>query len=123
MKEPEDTVRKIVGAAELAGVLFLAACSGSGTPVDESLQKDLDLAFTASPITLQQTQPAAQVVSAIERTAPQAKQRMASQRVVRHTPARVVRKAPVEIAEAEVTDEVERAPAASPISSSCCGSA
>ena len=103
-------MRTIVGAAGLAGALLLAACSEPVKSVDESLKKDLELAFNGSPITLQESPKSAKVVSAIERTTPQVKKRSPSQRAVKHTPAPVETKAPVEVAEAEVSEEVEPAP-------------
>src|SRR5688572_19171224 len=77
---PEDMVRTIVGVAGLAGALLLAACSEPVKSVDESLKKDLELAFTESPITLQETAKSAQVVSAIERTAPQVRKQAPSRK-------------------------------------------
>ena len=104
-------VRTIVGTAGLAGALFLAACSEPGTSVDEGLKKDLELAFTSSPITLQESPQPAQVVSAVERTAPQVKKRAMTQRAPRHTPAPVAIQAPVEVAAAQPVEQVEEAPA------------
>jgi hypothetical protein len=98
-------VRTIVGAASLTGALLLAACSEPGKSVDESLKKDLELAFTSSPITLQESPKTAQVVSAIERTAPQVRRITATQRAVRHTPAPVVAQAPVEVEAPAVVEE------------------
>ena len=103
-------MRTIVGAAGLAGALLLAACSEPGTSVDESLKKDLELAFTASPITLQESPKPAQVVSPLERTAPQVKRKTTTQRAVRHAPAPVQTQAPVEVAQADLSTEVEEAP-------------
>lgn len=110
VKYLEATVRTIVGAAGLSGALLLAACSAGNQPADETLRKDLELAFTASPITLQESPQGAQVISPIERTVPQVKKRAPSQRVVKHTPAPVRTQAPVEVAEADVSEEVEAAP-------------
>lgn len=103
-------MRTIVRLAGVTGALIVAACSGGGKTVDEGLMKDLELASTASPITLQNSQPAAQVVSAIERTAPAPKRIARSQRVVKHTPAPRATPQPVEVEEADVSEEVEPAP-------------
>ena len=122
MKELEETVRTFVGAAGIAGALFIAACSGSESVVDDSFIKDLELARAASPITLQASPTGAQVVSAIERTAPAQRRIAPSQRAVKHTPAPRRTPAPVEIeqpgsAVAEVEAEpvvVAEAPAEAP---------
>lgn len=103
-------MRTIVGVAGLAGALLLAACSEPVKSVDDSLKKDLELAFTESPITLQETAKSAQVVSAIERTARPVKKQALSRRTVKHTPAPVETRAPVEVAEADVSEELELAP-------------
>jgi hypothetical protein len=109
-KDLEDTVRRIVGAAGVAGALLFVACSESNQPLDEGFRKDLELAFTASPITLQESPEGAQVVSPIERTAPQVRKAAPSQRVAKHRPAPVRTQAPVEVVEADVSEEVEEAP-------------
>jgi hypothetical protein len=103
-------VRTLVGAAGLTGALLLAACSEPGKSVDESLKKDLELAFTASPISLQESPQPAQVVSAIERTAPQVRRNVQTQRAVKHTPAPLVSQAPVEVAGSDVVEETVEAP-------------
>lgn len=111
LKYPEDKVRKFVGVAGVSVALLAAACTGTEQSVDEGLRKDLELASTASPITLASS-PAtgAQVVSAIERTAPAPKRMARSQRAVRHTPAPSPVQAPVEVEAADVSEEVEPAP-------------
>lgn len=84
--------------AGVAGVLTLAACGGSNSAMQDDLRKDLELASTASEITLSASQPAAQVVSAIERTAPPAPRRVSqSQRVPKHRAAPRAVPAPVEV--------------------------
>jgi hypothetical protein len=103
-------VRTIVKVAGVAGALLLGAC-GKDQLVDDSFKKDLELASAASPITLQNTQAGAQVVSAIERTSPPAPKRIApSQRVARHTPAPRATPRPVEVEAADVSPEVVEAP-------------
>lgn len=104
-------MRKFVGVAGFSVALLAAACTGTEQqPVDEGLRKDLELAFTASPITLASSPKGAQVVSAIERTAPAPKRVAPSQRAVRHVPAPSRVQAPVEVEEADVAEEVEPAP-------------
>jgi hypothetical protein len=104
-------VRTIVKVAGVAGALLLGACGGKDQLVDDSFKKDLELASAASPITLQNTQAGAQVVSAIERTTPPAPKRIAaSQRVARHTPAPRATPRPVEVEAADVSPEVVEAP-------------
>lgn len=104
-------MRKIVGLAGTAGMMAIAACSGGDKVVDDSFRRDLELAMTASPITLQNSQAGMQVVSAVERTTPPAPRRVApSTRVARHTPAPRSRPAPVEVEEAAVSEEVEPMP-------------
>ena len=104
-------VRKILGLAGAAGMVAIAACSSGDKAVDEAFRKDLELAMTASPITLQTSQAGTQVVSAVERTTPPAPKRITqSQRVARHTPAPRSRPAPVEVEEAAVSEEVEPMP-------------
>jgi hypothetical protein len=110
LKFPEDKVRKFVGVAGVSVALLAAACTGTEQSVDEGLKKDLELASTASPITLASSPNAAQVVSAIERTAPAPRRIAPSQRAVRHTPAPSPVQAPVEVEAADVSDEVEPAP-------------
>ena len=104
-------MRTIVRLAGVTGVLLVAACSGKDQVADDEFRKDLELASTASPITLQNSQARAQVVSAIERTTPPAPRRAApSQRVAKHTPAPRSRPAPVEVEEADVSEELEPMP-------------
>jgi hypothetical protein len=106
----ENTMRMFVRLAGVAGALALAACSGKDK-VSDDFQKDLERASTASEITLPATQPATQVVSAIERTTPPAPRRVAqSQRVAKHRPAPTRQPAPVEVERADVSTEVEPAP-------------
>ena len=83
---------KVVG---VAGALVLAACSGKDSAMTSDLQKDLERASTASEITLPASQPASQVVSAIERTQPAVKRVAQSQRAPKHRPARRAIPAPV----------------------------
>lgn len=90
---------------------MVAACSSKDQLVDDGFKNDLELASTASPITLQNSQAGAQVVSAIERISPPAPRRTApSQRVAKHTPAPRSRPAPVEIRQADVSAEIEAQP-------------
>lgn len=104
-------MRTIVKLAGITGALMVAACSGKGTAVSDDFKKDLELASASSPITLAASQPAAQVVSSIERTAPPAPRRVAqSQRVVKHRPAPRATPAPVEVEQADVSEAVEPAP-------------
>jgi hypothetical protein len=105
-------VRTIVKLAGVAGaLLFAAACSGKDSEINSDLKKDLERASTASEITLPQSQPAAQVVSAIERTTPPARRVAQSQRAPKHKAAPKALPAPVEVQQAEVTPEVEPQPA------------
>jgi len=94
----------------LAGAAVLAACSADKkTSMNDDLKKDLELASSSDGITLANGSPNAgqQVVSAIERTTPPAKQQTPSNRVRTHKPApksppQVVRaKAPATVAENE----------------------
>ncbi len=103
-------VRTIVKLAGVAGALVLAACSGKDSAMNSDLKKDLELAFTASEITLPASQPAAQVVSAIERTQPVARRVAQSQRAPKHRPAPRALPAPVEAQNADVSMEVEPQP-------------
>lgn len=105
-------MRKIVSLAGIAGALALAACSGKSSSTSDDFKKDLERASTASEITLPSGQPAQQVVSSIERTTPPAPRRVAqSQRVAKHKPAPTRTPAPVEAEQADVSSEVETAPA------------
>ena len=94
----------------LAGAAVLAACSADKkTSMNDDLKKDLELASSSDGITLANSSPNAgqQVVSAIERTTPPAKQQTPSNRVRNHRPApksppQVVRaKAPATVAQNE----------------------
>jgi hypothetical protein len=107
-------VRTFIRLAGTAGVLALAAaCSDKSTSgMPDDFKKDLERASTASEITLPQAQQSQQVVSAIERTSPPARKVAQSQRVAKHKPAPTHNPAPVEVQQAEVTNEVETAPAA-----------
>jgi hypothetical protein len=107
----EKNMRKIVSLAGVAGALALAACSGKSSTSDD-FKKDLERASTASEITLPAAVPAQQVVSSIERTTPPAPRVIAqSQRVAKHKPAPTRTPAPVEAQNADVSDQVETAPA------------
>ncbi len=109
-QDPEDIVRTRVKLAGVAGALVLAACSGKDSAMNSDLRKDLELASTASEITLPESQPAAQVVSAIERTQPVARRVAQSQRAPKHRPAPRALPAPVEAENADVSMEVEPQP-------------
>ena len=94
----------------LAGAAVLAACSGDKkVSMNDDLKKDLELASSSDGITLANSSPNAgqQVVSAIERTTPPAKQQTPSNRVRTHkaapkSPPRVVRtQAPATVAQNE----------------------
>src|SRR5881227_3113456 len=70
-----------------AGTVLLAACSGDKkTSINDDLKKDLELASSSDGITLANSSPDAgqQVVSAIERTSPPAKQQAPSNKVRHH---------------------------------------
>ena len=103
-------VRTIVKLAGVAGALVLAACSGRDSAMNAELQKDLELASTGSAITLASSQPAAQVVSAIERTQPAARRVAQSQRAPKHRAAPRAKPQPVEVEQADVSAEVEPQP-------------
>lgn len=106
--EPEDMVRTIMRLAGVAGVLGVAACGGSNTAMQDDLRKDLELASAASEISLSASQPAAQVVSAIERTTPPALRRVAqSQRVPKHRAAPRGVPAPVEVETRSDVSDIE----------------
>lgn len=97
-----------VGLACAAGVLVMAACGGGDGTVDDGLRRDLDLAATETPITLANAEAGAEVVSAIERTAPAPRRPARSQRAVKHTPAPRAEPAPVEVEQAAmVSDDIE----------------
>jgi hypothetical protein len=93
-----------------AGAVLLAACSGDKkASINDDLKKDLELASSSDGITLANSSPNAgqQVISAIERTAPPARQQTPSTRVRRHkaapkSPPQVVQaKAPATVTETE----------------------
>ena len=93
-----------------AGAVLLAACSGDKkASMNDDLKKDLELASSSDGITLANSSPNAgqQVISAIERTAPPARQQAPSTRVRRHkaapkSPPQVVQaKAPATVTETE----------------------
>jgi len=103
-----------------AGAVLLAACSGDKkASINDDLKKDLELASSSDGITLANSSPNAgqQVVSAIERTAPPARQQAPSTRVRRHkaapkSPPQVVQaKAPATVTETE-QQSVASAPSA-----------
>jgi len=84
-----------------AGAVLLAACSGDKkTAMNDDLKKDLELASSNDGITLANASGNAgtQVVSAIERTTPPARQQTPSTRVRRH---RVAPKAPPQVVKTE----------------------
>jgi hypothetical protein len=73
-----------------AGAVLLAACSGDKkASMNDDLKKDLELASSSDGITLANSSPNAgtQVISAIERTTPPARQQAPSARVRHHKPA------------------------------------
>ena len=105
-----------------AGAVLLAACSSDKkTSMNADLKKDLELASSSDGITLANSSPNAgqQVVSAIERTTPPARQQTPSTKVRRHKPApksppQVVQtRAPATVAETE-PQPVAPAPVADP---------
>jgi len=84
-----------------AGAVLLAACSGGKkTAMNDDLKKDLELASSNDGITLANSSDNAgtQVVSAIERTTPPARQQAPSTRVRHH---RVTPKAPPQVVKTE----------------------
>ena len=102
----------------LAGAVALAACStDKKTAMNDDLKQALELASSSDGITLANSSPNAgqQVVSAIERTTPPARQQTPTTRVRNHKPApksppRVVKtEAPATVAQA--TEEQSVAPA------------
>src|SRR3954471_4893513 len=102
----------------LAGAAVLAACSADKkVSMNDDLKKDLELASSSDGITLANSSPnpGQQVVSAIERTTPPARQQTPSNRVRTHkaapkSPPQVVKtKAPATVAQA--TEEQSVAPA------------
>jgi hypothetical protein len=93
-----------------AGAVLLAACSGDKkASINDDLKKDLELASSSDGITLANSSPNAgqQVVSAIEQTAPPARQKAPSNRVRTHraapkSPPQVVQtQAPATVAQVE----------------------
>ena len=89
-----------------AGAVLLAACSGDKkTAMNDDLKKDLELASSNDGITLANASGNAgtQVVSAIERTTPPARQQTPSTRVRRH---RVAPKAPPQVVKTEASATV-----------------
>lgn len=103
-----------------AGAVLLAACGGDKkTSMDDDLKKSLDLASSSDGITLANSSPNAsqQIVSAIEQTAPPAKQQAPSNTVRRHkaapkSPPKVVQtQAPATVTEPDV-QTVAQAPVA-----------
>src|SRR4029079_2799233 len=104
----------------LAGAAVLAACSGDKKQaMNDDLKKDLELASSSDGITLANSSPNAgqQVVSAIERTTPPARQQTPTTRVRNQKPApksprQVVQtEAPATVSEPEV-QTVAQAPVA-----------
>jgi len=105
-----------------AGAVLLAACSGDKkASINDDLKKDLELASSSDGITLANSSPNAgqQVVSAIEQTAPPARQKAPSNRARTHraapkSPPQVVQtQAPATVAQVE-PQSVAPAPAADP---------
>jgi hypothetical protein len=103
-----------------AGAVLLAACSGDKkVAMNDDLKSDLALASSSDGITLANSSPNAgqQVISAIERTSPPARQQTPSTKVRRHkaapkSPPQVVKtQAPATVAETE-PQSVAPAPAA-----------
>jgi hypothetical protein len=89
-----------------AGAVLLAACSGDKkASINDDLKKDLELASSSDGITLANSSPNAgqQVVSAIEQTAPPARQQAPSNRVRTH---RAVHKAPPQVVKAQAPAQV-----------------
>lgn len=89
-----------------ASAVLLAACSGDKkAAMNEDLKKDLELASSNDGITLANSSGTAgtQVVSAIERTTPPARQQTPSTRVRRH---RAAPKAPPQVVRAEAPASV-----------------
>ena len=104
-------MRTIVKLAGIAAAFVLAACNGADSAMNADLKKDLERASTASEITLPTSQPASQVVSAIERTTPPALRRVAqSQRVPKHRAAPRALPAPVQTETPDVSSEVAPQP-------------
>jgi hypothetical protein len=92
----------------IAGAALLAACSkSSNSAMDPDLKKDLEVASSSDGITLSNVGSGTEVVSAIEQTAPPARQKAPSTRVRHHvaapkSPPRVVEaKAPATVTQNE----------------------
>jgi hypothetical protein len=102
----------------IAGAALLAACSkDKNSAMDADLKKDLEVASSSDGITLSNAGVGTQVVSAIEQTAPPARQKAPSTRVRRHvaapkSPPRVVQAQ----APATVTQDEEQSVAMNPAS-------
>ncbi|MEO8579866.1 MAG: hypothetical protein ABI469_06430 [Gemmatimonadales bacterium] len=101
-----------------AGVAVLAACSGDKkTSMNDDLKKDLELASSSDGITLANSSSNAgqQVISAIERTTPPARQQTPSSRVRKH---KAAPKAPPQVVQAQaratVTQTEEQSVARAP---------
>jgi hypothetical protein len=101
-----------------AGAVLLAACSGDKkASINDDLKKDLELASSSDGITLANSSPNAgqQVISAIERTAPPARQQAPSTRVRRH---KAAPKAPPQVVQARtpatVTETEQQSVASAP---------
>jgi hypothetical protein len=89
-----------------AGAVLLAACSGDKkASINDDLKKDLELASSSDGITLANSSAnvGQQVVSAIEQTAPPARQQAPSNRVRTH---RAVHKAPPQVVKAQAPAQV-----------------
>ncbi len=102
-----------------AGAVLLAACSGDKkTSINDDLKKDLELASSSDGITLANSSPNAgqQIVSAIEQTAPPARQQAPSNRAKTH---RAVHRAPPQVVKAQapatVTETEPQTVAQSPV--------
>jgi hypothetical protein len=92
-----------------AGAVLLVACNGDKkASINDDLKKDLELASSSDGITLANSSPNAgqQVVSAIERATPPARQQAPSNRVRHH---RVAPKAPPQVVQAEASVTVAEA--------------
>lgn len=100
----------------IAGAALLAACrSNNDSAMNADLKKDLEVASSSDGITLSNAGSGTQVVSAIEQTAPPAREKAPSARVRRHkaapkSPPRVVKT----VAPATVSEEEEQSVAMTP---------
>src|SRR5215210_3855150 len=100
-------MRKTYLLLAAAGVVLAACSGGKKTAMNDDLKKDLELASSNDGITLANgSGNATQVVSAIERTTPPARQATPSTRVRRH---RVAPKAPPQVVQAEAPATVAEA--------------